>query len=184
MSNLSFLEFKYNLSKRKFLRKPTRMFSSRDRQDSGLPVYQTNQDEIKQVFDKFDSNKDGKISPEEYKAILRALGKENMIREVAKIFEVADLDGDGFIDFKEFLEVHKRGGGVKTVEIQCAFQTFDSDRDGKISAEEVFRLLRRLGERCSLQDCQKMVKAVDTNGDGVIDMDEFTTMMTRSMKLC
>ncbi|CAK9181242.1 unnamed protein product [Ilex paraguariensis] len=182
MSNLSFLDFQYNLSKMKFLRKPSWMFSSIDRQSSGLlPVFQPNMDEMKLVFAKFDSDKDGKLSKGEYKAILRALGKGSTTREVEKIFEVADLDGDGFIDFKEFLEVHKR---VTTMDIRSAFRIFDLDGDGKITVEEVFELLKRLGERCSLQDCRRMVKAVDANRDGSIDMDEFMTMMTQSMKLC
>lgn len=183
MSSFSFLDFQYNLSKRKFLRKPSRMFS-RDSQNSGgiLPIYLPNVEELKQVFNKFDTNKDGKISPEEYKAILKALGKGNLLtKEVQKIFEVADLDGDGFIDFNEFVEVHKKNGGVKTADLQRAFQAFDKDNDGKITVEEVYELLRNLGERCSLRDCHKMVRAVDANGDGVIDSDEFITMMTRTM---
>lgn len=184
MSKTSFLELKYNLSKKKFLTKPSRTFSFGDGQNEGLTTaYQPNPGEMKKVFDKFDSNRDGKISREEYKAMLRALGKENMIKEVSKIFRVADLDGDGYIDFKEFVELHKKEGGVKTMDIQRAFRDFDADGDGKISAEEVFELLKRIGEKCSLGDCRKMVRAVDANGDGVIDMDEFITMMTRTMKL-
>lgn len=158
---------------------------SKDRQNSGvLPSYQQSIEEMKQVFNKFDTNKDGKISPEEYKGILRALGKGNLLtKEVEKIFEVADLDGDGFIDFKEFVEVQKKGGGLKMVDVQGAFRAFDKDGDGKITVEEVFELLQKLGERCNLQDCRRMVRAVDANGDGVIDMDEFLTMMTRTLKL-
>lgn len=182
MSSFSFLDIQYSLSKRKFLKKPSRMFS-RDRQNSGIgAIYLPTTEELKQVFDKFDSNKDGKISPEEYKAILKAIGKENLLmKEVQKIFQVADLDGDGFIDFNEFVEVQKKDGGVKTVDLHRAFQVFDKDNDGKITVEEVYDLLQRLGERCSRQDCQKMVRAVDANGDGVIDSDEFITMMTRTM---
>lgn len=182
MSSFSFLDLQYNLSKRKFLKKPSRMFS-RDRQNSGLaPVYMPTMEELKQVFNKFDSNRDGKISPEEYQAIVKALGKRNLVRkEVQKIFEVADLDGDGFINFHEFVEMQKKDGGVKTMDLHRAFQAFDKDNDGKITVEEVYELLRRLGERCTLQDCQKMVRAVDANGDGVIDSDEFITMMTRTM---
>lgn len=184
MSKVSFLDVQYSLSKRNFLRKPSRLFS-KDRQNSGTsPTYQQSLEETRQVFDKYDANKDGKISPEEYKAILRALGKGNPVTvEVKKIFEVADLDGDGFIDFKEFVEVQKKGGGLKAVDLQSAFRTFDKDGDGKITVEEVFELLQKLGERCSMKDCRRMVGAVDANGDGVIDMDEFMTMMTRSLKL-
>ncbi|CAN4107703.1 unnamed protein product [Withania somnifera] len=185
MSNPSFLDFQYNLSKRNFLRKPTRMFT-RERQNSrSLPVYQPSLNDLKKVFDRFDTNKDGKISPEEYKAILKAMGKKSLLtKEVQKIFDVADADGDGFIDFKEFVEVQKKEGGVKTMDLQGAFRTFDKDGDGKISVQEVYELQKGLGQRCSLQDCRKMVKAVDANGDGVIDLDEFVTMMTRTMTLC
>ncbi|KAB2635831.1 calmodulin-like protein 1 [Pyrus ussuriensis x Pyrus communis] len=182
MANANFLDFQYNLSKRKFLRKPSQMFSFRDRQNSGIaPTFEPNPNEMKKVFEKFDSNKDGKISQAEYKAILRALGKGNMIGEVPKIFKIVDLDGDDFISFKEFMEVHKKGG-IRTMDIQDAFRTFDLNGDGKISAEEVMEVLRRLGERCNLEDCRRMVRAVDTDGDGMVDLDEFMNMMTRSMR--
>ncbi|KAK5770621.1 calmodulin-like protein 30 [Gossypium arboreum] len=183
MSNVGFLEFQYKLSQNKFLQKPSRLFS-RDRQNSGLlTAYQPDLDELRKVFDKLDSNKDGKISQMEYKAMLRALGQGTMTQDVPKIFQLADIDGDGFINFKDFVEVHKRSGGVTIMDIQNAFHTFDLNCDGKISAEEVMEMLRRLGESCSLEESRKMVKAVDTNGDGMVDMDEFITMMTRTMKL-
>lgn len=183
MSNISFLDFQYKISKTKLLQRPSRLFSSRDRQSSGLkPAFVPNQDEMKLVFDKFDSNKDGKISQQEYKAVLRALGKGTTAGEVTKIFQVVDLDGDGFINFKEFMEAHKKEG-IRTTDIQSAFRTFDVNGDGKISPEEVLDVLQRLGERCSLEDCRRMVRAVDTDGDGMVDMDEFMTMMTNNLKI-
>ncbi|OVA15808.1 Recoverin [Macleaya cordata] len=155
MSRLSLMNFQYNLS-RKFPPKPVR-WGSKNRQRSGLsPVFLPNVDEMKRVFQKFDTNKDGKISQEEYKSLLRALGKQNVESEVAMAFEVADTDGDGFIDFKEFMDVHKRGGGVKTMDIQSAFRAYDLDGNGRISAEELLEVLKRLGERCSLDACRRM----------------------------
>jgi calcium-binding protein CML len=194
MSRTSFLDFQYNLSKRKYLRKPSRLFS-RDRQNSGLSllsnnrqnsgmknIFQPSLDEMKMVFDKFDSNKDGKISQQEYKATLKSLGMGKSVNEVPNIFRVVDLDGDGFINFDEFMEAQKKGGGVKSLDIQSAFRTFDKNGDGKISAEEIKEMLWKLEERCSLEDCRRMVRAVDTDGDGMVDMNEFVAMMTQSMR--
>ncbi|MCL7051781.1 hypothetical protein MKW94_015429 [Papaver nudicaule] len=183
MSKLRLMSFQYSLSK-KLPPKTVTRWSSKNRQSSSLsPVFLPNVEEMRRVFQRFDTNNDGKISQEEYKILLKALGKPNIESEVAMAFEVADTDGDGFIDFKEFMDVHKKGGGVKAMDIQNAFRAFDLDGNGKISAEELLEVLKRLGERCSLETCRKMVRAVDTDGDGLIDMDEFTKMMTRTMKL-
>ena len=119
---MSSLEFQYNLSKMKFLQKPSRMFSFRDRENTSfMPAFLPNLDEMKRVFENFDSNKDGNISLGECKAILQAPSKENTIKEVPKILKAVVLDGDGFIDFKEFVILHKREGGVTTMDIQCPF---------------------------------------------------------------
>ncbi|KAK7346014.1 hypothetical protein VNO80_20527 [Phaseolus coccineus] len=183
MPGTSFLDFQYNLSRRKYLRKPSRLFS-RDMQNSGVKsvCLQPNADEMKRVFDKFDSNRDGKISQQEYKVTMKALGLGDSVHEVPDIFKVVDLDGDGFINFKEFMEAQNKGGGVRAMDINSAFRTFDRNGDGKISAEEIKEMLGRLGERCSIDDCRRMVRAVDTDGDGMVDMDEFTTMMTHNLR--
>ncbi|XP_074286109.1 calmodulin-like protein 30 [Silene latifolia] len=183
MTSVRFLDFHYGLSKNMFSTNTKRLFSFSNKQySSSVPVFQPTPDEMKQVFDRFDKNKDGKISQEEYKAILRAMGKTgSTMLEVGKIFQVADSNKDGYIDFKEFMALHNNGGGVRAMDIRNAFRAFDMDKDGKISAEELHETLKRLGERCSLGDCRRMVVAVDTDGDGFISMDEFMTMMTRSM---
>ncbi|KAK8568164.1 hypothetical protein V6N13_106097 [Hibiscus sabdariffa] len=78
-----------------------------------------------------------------------------------------------FMEMGDFVEVHQRSSGISNDNGHTAFRTFDLDCDGKISAEEVMEMLRRLWENCSLEECKKMVRAVDTDGDGMVDMDEF-----------
>lgn len=150
----------------------------------GTSIYHPNVEEMRIVFNKFDTNKDGKISQDEYKSALRVMGGRNFkVSELDKAFQAADLDGDGFIDFEEFIKVHHAEGGVKKSEIEGAFRVFDLDGNGKISAEELLEVMRRLGERSNLEACRKMIRGVDADGDGLVNMDEFMTMMTSSMKL-
>uniref|UniRef100_A0A803KXW0 EF-hand domain-containing protein n=2 Tax=Chenopodium quinoa TaxID=63459 RepID=A0A803KXW0_CHEQI len=140
--------------------------------------------EMKRVFETYDRNKDGKISKEEFKAMLRAINGKgvtvNSDVEAANAFQVADKDGDGFIDFKEFMELHNNK--VKSKDIESAFRIFDSDGDGKISAKELMEVLRRMGQMYSLESCNKMIREVDNDGDGLINLAEFTTMMTTTLK--
>ncbi|KAD7479408.1 hypothetical protein E3N88_02544 [Mikania micrantha] len=53
----------------------------------------------------------------------------------------------------------------------------------KTCAEELAQVLRQLGEKCSLEACRKMVRGADTDGDGMIDVEEFMGLMTRTLKL-
>ncbi|KAG2635448.1 hypothetical protein PVAP13_2NG356100 [Panicum virgatum] len=85
--------------------------------------------------------------------------------------------GHGYMDLEEFMEVHNNG--VQLGDIRRAFFVFDRNGDGRISAEEIMTVLRKLGESCSLESCRKMVREIDGNGDGFVDMDDFMAMMTR-----
>lgn len=146
--------------------------------------FQPKKDEMKWVFEKFDKNKDGKISLEEYKAAAKALDKGIICEnDAVKAFKAMDSDKDGFIDFKEFMEMFNgEGSKIKEEDIKSAFQVFDINGDGKISAEELSQIFKRLGESCSLSACKKMVKGVDSDGDGLIDLNEFTRMMMNGKK--
>ncbi|RXH93537.1 hypothetical protein DVH24_014113 [Malus domestica] len=64
-----------------------------------------------------------------------------------------------------------------------AFRIFDADKNRKISAEELQKVLVSLGcQKCSLKECRKMIKGVDRKGDGAVDFEEFRLMMTKNYK--
>ncbi|KAL2333562.1 hypothetical protein Fmac_014775 [Flemingia macrophylla] len=188
MSNLSFHKFhnSTSLGHSPPPKGPTlnsNNFKSKETSNSEAFNFQPKSEEMKWVFDKFDSNKDGKISLEEYKQAVRTMGWGIGDTEAVESFKVIDTDGDGFIDSKEFTDMFNVEERVKETEIKSAFQVFDLNGDGKISAEELSQVLKSLGENCSLGACKKMVMGVDGNGDGFIDLNEFMRMMTSGKKL-
>lgn len=188
MSNLSFLQFHSSNSLGHSSFQPNspnpnnNIKSSKQTSNVGCNI-QPKSEEMKWVFDKFDTNKDGKITLEEYKAAVRTMGWGIEGTETDESFQVMDSDGDGFIDFKEFMDMFNVEETVKETEIKSAFQVFDLNGDGKISAEELSQVLKSLGESCSLSACKKMVMGVDGNGDGFIDLNEFMRMLMSGKKL-
>ncbi|KZV48915.1 hypothetical protein F511_09703 [Dorcoceras hygrometricum] len=141
----------------------------------------TRDEELREVFKKFDTNGDGKISLSELGAVLNGLGSKTTEEEVTRIMSELDIDGDGFIDLNEFKAFHF-GAGDSNKELREAFDLYDQDKNGKISAKELHTVLRSLGEKCSLKDCRRMIGSVDVDGDGCVDFEEFKRMMTRSSR--
>ncbi|XP_077236072.1 calcium-binding EF-hand family protein [Tasmannia lanceolata] len=138
-----------------------------------------NMDEIEKVFKRFDSNGDGKISGSELGDVLNALGSSTSPEEIRKMMDEIDKDGDGFIDLKEFADFH-RGSGDVSGELRDAFEMYDLDKNGLISAKELHMVLRKLGEKCSIEECTRMICSVDSDGDGSVNFEEFKKMMTNS----
>ncbi|XP_076906320.1 putative calcium-binding protein CML23 [Bidens hawaiensis] len=140
--------------------------------------------DFEKVFHKFDVNGDGKISISELGSILGALGSATPEDELKVVMNEIDTDKDGFIDLEEFIEFRKRGcnagdGAAVNKELREAFDMYDQDKNGKISANELHSVLKSLGEKCSLKDCKKMIKSVDVDGDGCVNFEEFKKMMNK-----
>lgn len=183
MARPLYLSLKHKI-RRRLPSKPTRWVSSKDRLDTMLSrAFRPKTEEMRRVFHKLDADGDGKITGTELRRRLEALRGEDMGEEAEKMVEAADLDGDGGIDFKEFMEVHRKDGGVRAAEVQRAFWIMDLDGDGRIGAGDLHGVMERLGERCSRRECERMVETVDTNGAGLVDMDDFMALMTRTMEL-
>ncbi|KAF6156899.1 hypothetical protein GIB67_000439 [Kingdonia uniflora] len=63
-------------------------------------------------------------------------------------------------------------------EVERVFNHFDSNRDGKISSTELKNVLLALGSSASPEEVQKMMDEIDTDGDGFIDLKEFSEFHT------
>jgi calcium-binding protein CML len=136
-------------------------------------------DELEQVFKKFDVNGDGKISSAELGSIMANLGHEATEDELQTMITEFDADGDGFIDLQEFVALNTQGVDTNEVmeNLKDAFSVYDVDGNGSISAEELQKVMASLGEPCSMSECRKIISGVDSDGDGMIDFEEFKVMM-------
>ena len=90
-----------------------------------------------------------------------------------------DADGNGTIDFPEFLTLmaRKMKDTDSEEEILEAFKVFDKDGNGFISAAELRHVMTNLGEKLTDEEVDEMIREADVDGDGQINYEEFVKMM-------
>ena len=62
------------------------------------------------------------------------------------------------------------------------FSLFDADGGGSIDASELGECLRVLGQNPSPPELERMIAAVDVDGSGSIEFDEFCMMVTKKLQ--
>ena len=110
---------------------------------------------------------------------MRNLGQNPSEEELKQMIREVDLDGNGTIDFKEFLclMVKKMKGTDTEEELIEAFKVFDRDGNDYITAHELRYIMSSLGEDIKPQEIDDMIKEADTDNDGQINYTEFVNMM-------
>ncbi|KAI7724872.1 hypothetical protein M8C21_011019 [Ambrosia artemisiifolia] len=85
---------------------------------------------------------------------------------------------------KEKVVMNKKGGESRErkAELKSVFATFDKNRDGFITKQELSDSLKNIGISTSERDVLEMVQRVDVNGDGLIDFDEFCELFEMMMR--
>ena len=138
-----------------------------------------NVQEIKAVFQLFDSEvNDGNITKPEMLRFMNQIGVSPSKAEMDEFFNMFDSNGNGMIDFPEFLSlITKQLESDPTEaeeELQDAFNLFDENQDGLITSKELYQILARLGvERITEKDVEKMVDELAPHNNGYISFDDF-----------
>ncbi|XP_076634356.1 calmodulin-alpha isoform X5 [Colletes latitarsis] len=63
------------------------------------------EDELREAFRVFDKNNDGLISSKELRHVMTNLGEKLSEEEVDDMIKEADLDGDGMVNYEEFVTI-------------------------------------------------------------------------------
>lgn len=139
---------------------------------------------VQQIMDAFDSNKDGKISTQEYET--RALANFNNSPNRHKVAQaqfvanlhaqlsVMDSNHDGYLEPNEIAgEQQKALVRERADELQrfdAEFNRVDANHDGQISKSEFIVLAPPANVT---ETTQQMISAVDSNKDGKISLQEY-----------
>jgi len=122
---------------------------------------------------------DGTISTRELGTVMRSLGQNPTEAELQDMVNEVDADGNGTIDFPEFLSLMSRKMKDTDTEEELieVFKLFDQDGSGYISAKELSHVMSNLGEKMTDDELDEMLKQADVDADGNFNYEEFIKIM-------
>ncbi|CAM9312413.1 unnamed protein product, partial [Phaeothamnion confervicola] len=125
----------------------------------------------------FDKDGNGEIDEQELGIVMRSLGYSPTQQQLKDMMKTVDINGDGVIGFEEFVVSVCEVETDFEKEIREAFKFFDKDGNGEITPTELASIMRGLGANLSDNEIHMLLKEADSNGDGVINLDEFLRIM-------
>eukprot|EP00644_Phytophthora_capsici_P012200 jgi/Phyca11/119329/e_gw1.38.69.1 len=96
--------------------------------------------------------------------------------------QVENLDKDGSKTDNEEAEDEEKLFGFSVQDLDLAreqFANYDTDSSGSINASELHKLFTNLGEQLTLNNVRELIKAVDTDGNGEVDFNEFLQLLRK-----
>lgn len=132
-------------------------------------------DQIRELFSLYDTNDDGVITIEELQAFQGAVGQNRTIEELMGIINAVDTNGNGTIEFPEFLAANDpRMMEISGEEqIRAAFNFYDDDGDGFISPEELRSISAPVGMPLTDDELSEIFSEADIDEDGHMSYEEF-----------
>merc|ERR1712088_1147113 len=114
------------------------------------------QSALREAFDMFDADKDGRVTHKELAQVLQKLKINANMDTLMGMIKKVDTDNSGTVEFNEF----------------------DNDGNGYIEADELRQKLEEMsGEAVTEAEVADMIKQVDMDGDGKINYEEFKKLM-------
>ncbi|XP_075241919.1 neo-calmodulin-like [Convolutriloba macropyga] len=139
--------------------------------------------EYQTAFSLFDEDGDGTITTKELGTIMRQLGMNPSEAELQEMVDEVDEDGNGEIDFDEFLSMmmKKMKETDHEEDYRQAFQKFADVHSGGyyVSPESLKKVMASLGERLTHEEVEEMMRMADTNQDGLLHYEEFRDFLDK-----
>lgn len=145
---------------------------------------QTQIKQLQAIFKRFDLDADGSLTHLELAALLRSLGLKPNGDQLHTLLATMDSNGNGSVEFDELVNAILPDISdqilVNQDQLMEVFRIFDRDGNGHITAAELAGAMAKMGQPLTYQELTEMMREADSNGDGVISFNEFTTIMAKS----
>ncbi|CAK9007709.1 unnamed protein product [Durusdinium trenchii] len=139
--------------------------------------------ELKEVFDLYDTDGSAAIDNTELKGLMQVLGFSATTREeLVAMMMAVDKDGSGEIELDEFLQMMapKVLGREPSAIIRKAFPLFVEPGTDVITWQSLRATADDLGLAFTDQELQEMIQDGDESGDGALQEEEFVNVMRRA----
>ena len=136
---------------------------------------------LRQVFIAFDADGDGKLAKEELiQGLTIVLSREESEKEVNRLIEIIDVDGNGFIEYEEFLRAGLDKSKILIEKnLETAFKLYDINNRGKINAKELGNVLGGGSDNIDEKVWQELIDEADIDKDGEINYQDFKGIMEK-----
>ncbi|XP_071109333.1 probable serine/threonine-protein kinase kinX [Haliotis cracherodii] len=130
-------------------------------------------------------SEDDRINFEQFKRLLRCAGHNPTSADAQSIYDEADKDGNGTINFEEFCRLHAAHTvpleDQETEIVNCINKVFPGNQE-EIPLRKVEQIMEKVGlqrdESClTRDDLHRLVSDMDRNGNGMVDRLEFAKML-------
>ena len=135
--------------------------------------------EIEKQFINITGNIHSSIDKNVLKNLAKNLEQNYSEEELENLINEIDEDGNGKIEFEEFLGalVNKSLGDENI--IKQAFAILDRTDSGYITPNDLRHAMLCLGENYTIEEIGEMISLVDDDQDGVINFQEFNKLIKK-----
>lgn len=149
-------------------------------------------EDLYQCFVKLDKDHSGELDRKEFRSLwktkfaIKGVGSA----QIDNYFDAFDTDGSGTISFTEFASaLGVLGPGSKEEKLRYIFKVYDEDKNGVLTANELDNIVQQMylvsfaAGRTTEKDSKfisALVKKLDVNGDGVVSLDEWITVGSKT----
>ncbi|KAL4508374.1 hypothetical protein ABPG72_003678 [Tetrahymena utriculariae] len=157
---------------------------------------------LKDLFDRFDLDQDGKLTGDEFFIFLKKLDKKIKESQAKHLFSILDKQENGYMLFNQFESMFnewdfsnlqdraqviinelKEIVKVNKLDLEQIFKNFDKGQNGNLSLQEFEELILLIAPGIKKNEIKQIFDKFDLNKDQQISFNEFSNMMTRKIFL-